>query len=214
MNSSRRQDMLGPVFIVLALIASYLCAPLLPVTAGWENGWIENLQALLLFAGGVWAFWHAAKLPSPREKAFWHAVAPLWIILGFRELSWGAVFHSPVSFSHETGPMFSSSTQLWYKPAVMPVLALVLLVCAWIFVRSGQLRTLGALWRQRSIPLREMALVVICMFVSAAAEGHMGLSLNLSEGTAQVFEELAELCAYGALLLAQARVMRGLRSLH
>ncbi|GGC10013.1 hypothetical protein GCM10007205_18890 [Oxalicibacterium flavum] len=203
--------MFGSVFILLALAVSYLCAPLLPVTAGWENGWIENLQALLLFAGGVWAFWFAARLPSPREKAFWHAIAPLWLILGFRELSWGAVFHAPVSFSHETGPMFSSSMQLWYKPAVTPVLALVLLVCVWIFVRGGHLRTLGALWRQHSIPLREMALVVICMFVSAAAEGHMGLSLNLSEGTSQVFEELAELCAYSALLLAQARVMRGFR---
>src|SRR5690606_11801180 len=113
MNSSRRRDMLGPVFIVLALIASYLCAPLLPVTAGWGNGWIENLQALLPFAGGVGALCHAAQLPSPRGTGFWHAVAPLWFILSFRELSWGAVFHSPVSFSQETGPMFSSSTQLW-----------------------------------------------------------------------------------------------------
>ena len=211
MNASQRLTLFGSIFILLALVVSYVCAPLFPITAGWENGWIENAQVVLLILGGVWALRLAAGA-SHREKVFWQTVAPFWFIFALRELSWGTVFIEPLSMSPITGPVYSSTQQLWYRPAVVPVMSLILLVCAWRFFRSGQMHTLAILWRQRSIPLRELLLSAICMFISASLEGHMMLHFDLSRGAAQVFEESVEFWAYSALLLAQMRIMMGLRA--
>jgi len=184
MNASQRLTLFGSIFILLALVVSYICAPLLPITAGWENGWIENTQAVVLFSGGIWACGLAITASLRQEKVFWLVIAPLWFILGVRELSWGAVFCEPLSLSHITGPVFSSTQQLWYKPAVTPALLVILAICAWAFFRSGQRHTVAMLWRQRSIPLCEILLSAICMFISAASEGHMNMHLDLSRGAA------------------------------
>ncbi|CDZ26997.1 hypothetical protein NOJ05_04550 [Neorhizobium galegae] len=48
-----------------------------------------------------------------------------------------------------------------------------------------------------------MALVVVAMLVSTAAEGHLGFKLPLAAGTAVTIEEVAELGAYIALLATQ-----------
>ncbi len=139
-------------------------------------------------------------------------VTPIWFAMAARELSWGAVFMTPLSISPETGPTFSSRHQLAYSSAVAPVLVLLALGCLWIFIRSQQYRTLAALWRQRSFPVAEIVLFAAGMVVSAACEGHLGLNVPLTaEWARQNLEELAELWAYLALVAAQYRVWRGFR---
>lgn len=206
---------LSPVFCFFAaLVASYLIAPRLPASFGWENGPIENLQAALLLVGGIWAFRLRAASPEPRYRAFWLLIAPIWLAMFARELSWGAVLLQPLDVSTLTGPVFSSTKQLWYKPAIAPALLLLLLLGIGSFIRNRQTLTVGELWRSRSLPLLEIALFVFVLFASAIAEGHMGMNLDeLGEAGAQNFEELVELWGYLLLIGAQWRVARCLKQL-
>lgn len=197
---------------LLALLASYLAAPHLPITAGWENGPVENLQAAALFAGGVLALWWRARASDARARAFWLIVAPIWFVLCARELSWGTVFMAPLEMSAQDGPTFSSSRQLPYKALVAPAIGLLLLAQAWLFVRTRQHRTFERIWAARAFPWLEIGLFAIAMLVSTEAEGHGFIGLDgMAHGARQALEELAELMAYVALLLAQWRVAHGLR---
>ncbi len=199
-------------FLVFAALqfGSFLLAPLLPVAAGWENGFIENVQTLVLFAGGIWALWCWHAGDGSRIRAFWLTIASIWFVLAVKELGWGVVFMQPLSHSDEFGPGFSSSIQLWYKPAVMAGLACIAVAWAWVFVATRQSLTVLELMKRKALPITELLIVVLLMMASAAAEGNMGFSTGLREGTAQVYEELVELLAYLALLLAQYRIMRGI----
>lgn len=212
-KSSRNISFLIAPLLVMVLAAGYFIAPLLPVSVGWENGPIENTQAVLLFLGGVWAIRLRMVNARGRYRSFWSVISPVWFLMAARELSWGAVFRQPIGFSHLTGPVFSSTRQLWYKPAVLPIVLLILAISIWTFIRTEQSATISELWKDNDLPLFEVGFFVITMFVSAIAEGHMGMNLDqLGEGGAQTFEELAELCGYIALLLAQWRVAKNLKS--
>lgn len=207
-----RSFLLIPLF-AMALAISYVVAPLLPVTIGWENGPIENTQAVLLFLGGAWALKLRAASMTARTRSFWSLISPVWFIMAARELSWGAVLRQPIGFSQLTGPVFSSTRQLWYKPAILPIVLAILACCVWTFIRTKQSETVGTLWDDHDLPLLEIGFFIVTMFASAIAEGHMGMNLDhLGEGGAQTFEELVELCGYGALLLAQWRVAKSLTS--
>ncbi|KAF1022751.1 MAG: hypothetical protein GAK30_00908 [Paracidovorax wautersii] len=210
---SARYALARVVLVVLALVACYLMAPHLPVWTGWENGPVENLQALVLLAGGMLALWWRDRAGDRQASLFWLMVAPIWFVLCARELSWGAAFMTPLDFSPVYGPTFSSSQQLPYKPLIAPVIGLLLLGTAAVFVRSRQDQTLARLWRQGSFPLLEIALFVLAMLVSAEAEGHgiVGGFPSMGHAQQQSLEEMAELVGYAVLLLAQWRVARGLR---
>jgi hypothetical protein len=211
-HAARLSYRLIPLFIVVLAI-SYFLSPVLPFTIGWENGPIENMQAVLLFGGGIWALQRHQAVVDHRQRSFWVIIAPIWFAMSARELSWGAVFCTPIKFSTEMGPSFSSAQQLWYKPAIAPALMSVLIACIWHFIKTKQKQTVIELWKRRSIPLIEIGIFALCMIISAIAEGHMGLNMNqFSDATAEIFEEFAELWGYIALLLAQWRVIRGLTS--
>lgn len=198
---------------LLALVASYLAAPHLPIQTGWENGPIENLQAAVLLVGGVLALIWRHRTTERQVRLFWLMVAPVWFVLCARELSWGAVFMTPLDFSPALGPTFSSSQQLPYRPLIAPLIGVLLLGSAAVFVASRQDQTLARLWRNGSFPVLEIALLVIALLVSTEAEGHgfLGGFPSLGHAPQQSLEEMAELIGYALLLAAQWRVAHGLR---
>ncbi len=201
-------------FLVLGL--GYAVSPTMPQSAGWENGPLENLQVALLLAAGIaalrYGMWSGPQ--HAQQHAFWTAIAPLWFMLVARELSWGAVFCTPIAFDGLIGPKFSSTQQLWYRPAVIPVVCVLLLWCSWRFGRARSLQLFTALRHARALPLVELGLFSVCMAASAVAEGHARPNSAdffvhwKDRAAAQNFEELAELCAFAALVCAQSRVMR------
>ncbi|MFT4191949.1 MAG: hypothetical protein QM617_10560 [Comamonas sp.] len=198
--------------VLAALIASYVLAPHLPDSTGWENGPVENAQAVLLFIGGVLALYWRGRASDPRTRAFWLIVAPIWFVLCARELSWGAVFMTPLTFSPDMGPTFSSTHQLSYKAWVTPVIGALLLAIIGLFVATRQTRTLARIWHARAFPFLEIGLFVIAMLLSATAEGHGLFALGgMSHPALQTLEELAELVGYFCLVLAQWRVAIALR---
>ncbi|TQS70021.1 hypothetical protein ERN12_15320 [Rhodobacteraceae bacterium] len=183
------------------LAAGFLGAGALPVWISFENGPVENAQVVVLLAGAVVALWFSAG--NTQLRWFWRATLPFWLAMAARELSWGAVFLEPVSIT-DHGPMFSSSL-LWHKPFVAPLMGgLLLLAIVW-FVKGHGVAMFKTLANKRRLPVYDIALFVIAMLVSTAAEGHMGLGLP-DLGDDQVIEEIAELAAYLFLLSAQIRI--------
>ncbi|WP_312949039.1 hypothetical protein [Agrobacterium sp.] len=190
-------------WVGVALLAlGFPAAGILPAWAGFENGPLEVGQVVILLGGAAIALWFAIDNHT-KLRWFWLAVAIVWAILAFRELSWGGVFMPPLSKGDE-GPFFSSS-QLWYKPYITPALIVVGLICA-AFSIEGKgiyvLRFLIVTWR---FPFVDILLFIVAMIVSAGAEGHMGLNLR-DWGHMQILEEMSETAAYVFLLSAQTRV--------
>ena len=187
---------------------AFIVSPLLPVEAGWENGPIEIVQTILLFLGALGALWCWHSCNGTRFKALWLTFALVWLVLLVKELGWGVVFMDPLAHSNETGPGFSSSVQLWYKPAVVIVLGVLALVWVAVFFVTRQSRTVIELYERKALPVTEIIIVSVLMILSSAAEGNLGWSTGLTPGSAQIYEELVELLAYVALLLAQYRVIQ------
>ncbi|WJH39827.1 hypothetical protein N7E02_24370 [Aliirhizobium terrae] len=187
----------------LSLILLAACYPLALVLPSWwsyENQPIENAQVILIgigFAASL-LFFRQGNDPG---RWFGLAAAPVLLVLIGRELSWGAVFFDPTSIG-DHGPLFASR-YLWYKPAVAPaVAALILSTIAIIVVK--RLTFVGIdLLKQRRIPLFSMLFTAIGMLISTASEGHLPLVPMgdwMDGHVAQLVEELSELCAYLAMI--------------
>lgn len=212
--SPRRTRTVVLGLLVLAMALVYPAARLLPVTAGWENSLLENLQLALLVGGGVWA-WGFARGGSvagdAASIALGRASALVWLVLAARELSWGAVLGEPGRME-SWGPVYSSST-LWYKPAVYPVAALMLCVCLYLVLRHRVLSRLWGLVRRTSFVWLELGLALLAMLLGTYAEGHLpGIAPPAGLGEkALVMEEWVETVAYAAILAAQGRLFFLLR---
>ncbi|WP_225978878.1 hypothetical protein [Paracidovorax cattleyae] len=201
--------------MLLGLALSGAAAAILPVSAGWENGLLEDVQVVVLLAGACMALLAARGYIAGRPlglaaKGLAMASAPIWCLLAARELSWGAALLPPIGFSAE-GPVYSSSV-LWYKPAVAPLALLVLAWCAWMLVRSRVLRAVPALLRSPQFAWAELAILLLAATLSTYAEGHLGIPVpSFLQGRAVVVEEWAELFAYLALVAAQWQIFVLLR---
>jgi hypothetical protein len=187
----------------LSLILLAACYPLALALPSWwshENQPIENAQVILIGIGFVTSLLFFRKESNP-GRWFGLAAAPVLLVLIGRELSWGAVFFDPTSIG-DHGPLFASR-YLWYKPAVAPaVAALILSTIAIIVVK--RLTFVGIdLLKQRRVPFFSMLFTAIGMLASTASEGHLPL-VPLSDWmdghVAQLLEELSELCAYLAMI--------------
>lgn len=199
-------------FLVASLLVGLPAAWLLPVASAWENALLENLQVVLLVSGAALA-WRFARSASGAALALGHAVAPLWLILAARELSWGAsVLTAPLAMRW-SGPLYSSSL-LAYKPFVYPALGLVLLACIVFALRGRVLALLEQLLTTTPFVWAELGLAVVAILVATYAEGNMpGLPTPASLGQrALVLEEWTETVAYLALLAAQWHLFALLRA--
>lgn len=194
-------------FGIALLLASFPLSYGLPVTAGYENGPVENMQAILLLVGGIIAAVFARR-SAPPVQWFWYAAVPIWIAMCLRELSWGAVFLPPTAGTADQGPLFSSA-QLWYKPYVAPILLAALVFSCGCFLKGGGVGIFRKLITDRTFPLPDILHFVLSMLVSAAAEGHLGLGMG-DWSKAVVLEEVAELAAYIFILSAQVQVWQGM----
>lgn len=196
--------------LLLAGAASIPVGLLLPAHWGWENSWIENLQVLILLLGFSCAAMFLRRSPGRRDRLLWLGIAPVWLLVAARELSWGAVFAEPLAFTAE-GPQFSSNT-LWFKPYVYGLAGAALGTCAGLLAAARLDRVIGQMLRHGAFPWAEALVVLLAAMGSSLAEGHLGWDASALGDQAQVLEELLELVGYMALVLAQARVAWSLRS--
>ena len=193
----------GNLLLAALLALSFPLAHALPTFWGWENGPLENAQAVILLVGALAAAWAAySQRGTPGAPLWWVALPCWWIALG-RELAWGAVFLPPMGHG-EWGPVISSKV-LWYRPAVPWVCAAVLLLCGyWALRHHLWSQVLQRLQQERAWPVASLLLPVLAAVISHHAEGHGGVRLHDWLGTqVLVLEELVEVWGYAALWLAQ-----------
>jgi len=192
--------------LLLAFLACYPLSRIMPPAWAWENGVVENAQAIALVMGAVLA-WLAWRRLRPQAAALIAACAvPVWLLLAGRELSWGAVFLPPHGFD-AGGPIYTSRV-LWYRPLVPAfagVILLIVLVAAWRHRLDRPLRQLIA---RRRFPWLPILTIVAVMCASTFAEGHLYPFKDVVLEQGEAYEELVELVGYLALLAAQARVLR------
>lgn len=73
------------LFSIFLLLACYPLAQFLPPECGWENGLIENAQAILLLIGAMFCF----NCAYYYFKGMGYTIGLLYFIMFMRELSWG-----------------------------------------------------------------------------------------------------------------------------
>lgn len=192
--------------LLLLCIACYPVSLYLPARWGWEDGPIENSQVAVLLAGCAWAAVASLRSRHAPLAMLARCLAPLWLVLAARELSWGAVFMAPLGYGDE-GPIFSSAL-LWYKPVVAPLIALVLACMAYSAWRHRLDRLLVEIVTDGRFPWLPALIATVGMLGSGCAEGHLECGIAFHQPQAEVFEELAELIAYLALVIGQSTVLR------
>lgn len=160
---------------------------------GWENHFVENSQLLILFWGGVGA-WYASKRYPHRSKIrrLWLWTLPIWALLFFRELSWGRCFYrmTPPGMP----PEFLPGEELWFNPVVDPFIVILL-----VAVMVGFIRNFDMIQIKKHI--RFNVFYVVLFFITAS------MVLIIENGDWPVFmkhgmllEELGETIAYFCLV--------------
>lgn len=195
----------------IGLIAAFPLAFVLPQWTGWENGLWEDIQTFTLIAGFFAAIAAARTLKAQSVKAFFIIAALFWMVFLGRELAWGAAFMPPLEMT-EWGPSWRSKF-LPYRPVISYVVGALAIAALYLLVRySVWNQVLRRLVSERAVPGTALALFVVCMIMSANAEGHGFIDLQDWYGyQVMVVEELMESLAYLALLLAQTQVVYHLR---
>ena len=192
--------------LLLAFLACYPLSRIMPPAWAWENGIVENAQAVALVMGAVLA-WLAWRRLRPQAAALIAACAvPVWLLLAGRELSWGAVFLPPHGFD-AGGPIYTSRV-LWYRPLVPAFAGVILLIVLVAALHHRLDRPLRQLMARRRFPWLPILTIVAVMCASTFAEGHLYPFKDIVLEQGEAYEELVELVGYLALLAAQARVLR------
>jgi hypothetical protein len=185
------------------LCAFFMLAVGLPASWGWENGPLENFQALTLLAGLLVAVISAWQQRGMAAGKIWWVAAMFWLGLLGRELAWGAVFLPAQGFDAVEGPRYTSSI-LWWKPAVVWVCLAMLAACAYWVLRYRLIPRVLLRWaREAAMPWGCLLVFVLAMVLSAVAEGHAAVALHLPEGSLLAMEEMTECWAYLALWWGQ-----------
>ena len=186
----------GEWALLAALGACYPASLVLPAAWSREGGLLESLQVLALGAGCVLALVTYVRARPARVAMLALWVAPVWLLLAGRELSWGrAWLPEPVN---ET----MAATALWVQPLVRPGAGVLL---AWLALSAVYYRIDGPLRAafSRRVPWVALVVLLATAMGSTCAEGHMSCHLDRVIPHAQTFEELCELLGYVALCMAQ-----------
>lgn len=194
----------GEWALLAALLACYPLSAVVPSDWARESGLLENLQVLVLVGGCVLALAVFVRLRPARIALLALWVAPIWLILAGRELSWGRAWRASPGLDaagHALPP-----EPLWFQPIIWPAAALLivtLVYSAWHFRLDEVVRAAFA----RRTPWLCFVVALGAAMGSTCAEGHMSCSLDMVAAQAQVLEELVELLAYLALCGVQATVL-------
>lgn len=186
----------GEWALLAALAACYPASVVLPAAWAREGGPLESLQVAVLCAGCVLALLMYARTRPARIAMLALWVAPVWLLLAGRELSWGRAW-LPEPFDETM-----AATALWVQPLVRPGAGVLL---AWLALSAVYYRIDGPLRAafSRRVPWVALVVLLATAMGSTCAEGHMSCHLDRVIPHPQTFEELCELLGYVALCMAQ-----------
>ena len=165
-------------------VVMFILEIILPAWTGEENGVIENLQMLWLFAG-LWYSWKMIRTKQrflEQAKYLWTAGCVYFFLLIMREISWGRVF-----FVDEKGHMAQYSDLGLYGKLVHPTVAVLIVVALYCLYKAKIWRTVLAV----KLPIKSFVLLLLFIFMSWVGE-----KSNFTGFHGEVAEELAEFGAY------------------
>jgi hypothetical protein len=163
----------------------FVLEALLPKWMGNENGVIENLQILWLFAG-IWYCYKKASIPmrdwGGKQTSLWYAGSIFFFLLAGRELSCGRAL-----FWHADGRMYKYSDMGLYGQLVHPMVGALLVLVLFLLWRGKIVSFLKAI----KFPVIDFILLALFILM-----GWIGEKGNVTFFHGMLAEELAEFGAY------------------
>ena len=169
-----------------ALIASVPLSMILPPSIAFENEPIENFQVILLLGAALNSIRLMLSTSDRSARSFNLFCALMFVLLAFRELSWGRVFYQ-IDFD-ETGPSFVSMSDYVWRTEAHIAIVLISLTMLILLVKRVPIRRLV----RAPLPLSIFAIIlggVILQYV-----GEHGFLIGKLNG--QTLEELSETVVY------------------
>ncbi len=169
----------------LYFFVMFVLEMVLPEWVGDENGIIENLQMLWLFAGCYYCYkmrFCPQKSWGGHVPSLWYAGMLYYFLLVMREISWGRVF-----FISAEGEIIQYSEMGLYGKMVHPMETALIVILLVLLYRAKIWRTLLLV----KLPLKSFILLLLFILMS-----YIGESIPSSFFYGQVGEELAEFGAY------------------
>ena len=176
-----------PASMILWILAlsSYYLGKHLPTVLGWENGFLENTQVVVLFMGMLLCL--SASPKAIRKQA--RVIAALLLLMIGRELSWGRVFF-PTGVMDEMGPNFVPMSEIPLHQLIHAAIFVYVVVLIYLFVHVFN-------WHyflEIPVPAPALAYLIVCTIFQRLAE-HL-LIPGLTNPQMQTMEEFLELCIY------------------
>ena len=149
------------LFTILSAIAIIPSVIFLPEKFGYENGLIENLQLLFLFAGIFFA------LRAKTDKKFFYFVALVLGILIIREVNCGRTIFFPIPGEINA---FYSWKEIKYGWLAHPLYALYITFVGMYFLKNKLYVNLWQKFKNIKFPIWNFVLMLLGMFLGIYAE--------------------------------------------
>ncbi|MBR1858895.1 MAG: hypothetical protein IJ797_05325 [Selenomonadaceae bacterium] len=188
-KSRKRIDSFYKMSTCASLALLILAVPLsfiLPVSASFENGLLENLQIVVILFGSCYNLFLAARTFDRQIKYFHLWCAALLVFLVFRELSWGRVFYQ--IDMEDSGPVFISMADYAWRTEVHIIIVVYLLLLLMFMLLNLPLRRM----LRCRIPYNVIFLMSLAVLFSYI--GDHGILFGKLQG--QILEETGELVFY------------------
>lgn len=168
----------------ISIIVALLIYPSLslPEQFGYENGLFENIQLIILLLGFI------ISIRAKNNKKFFNFVAMVIIILFLREINCGRTIFFPIPGEINS---FYRWQDLKYGYLAHPIYGLYMAFTAIYFFKNKLYLPLTNFIIRTKLPIFDIIIMFIGMFIGLAAEKHIG---NI------ILEETGELLFYTALV--------------
>ena len=174
--------------LILYALAIFPVSSLLPNWASFENGPLENAQVIVLLGGALMCAHFAHYTHRSPTHGMWLPSAGIFLILAFRELSWGRVFMVE-RYSEIGEPILIASSAMPYRTAIHAAVGIVAVLCLYLLIRHVPWKRL---FKEIRLPWAQLALIVICIALNTLGDHH-AMFHTIRD---QMIEELAELLMY------------------
>ena len=177
---------LSLLFLYLLLI--YPLSGMLPDWASFENGPLENAQVIVLLGGALLCIHFAHYSQGSPTHGMWLPSAGIFLILAFRELSWGRVFMVK-GYSAIGEPIIPGSSEMPFHTAIHVGVGIAAVLCLYFLIRYAPWKRI---FKEIRLPWAQLALIVICIVLNTLGDHHAMFHTMRD----QLIEELAELLMY------------------
>ena len=176
------------ISLFLYLLLIYPLSGTLPGWTSFENGPLETTQVIVLVGGALLcAYFSRCTLGSPTH-GMWLPSAGIFLILAFRELSWGRVFMVE-RYSEVGEPILIASSAMPYRTAIHAAVAFMAVLCLYFLIRYVPWKRI---FKEIRLPWPQLLLIAVCITLNTLGDQHAMLHTIQD----QVIEELAELLMY------------------